>query len=265
MIKFPKCGDEGKITISNSDDECPASLCFVNGADTFYFYYPIYDEEAVPGTILTARKGEKIYVFMRVSNDEPPTWRITSIKDLNGFHTDHGERAANDLFGKILSRDKNETYYAPIKMNYNGFMLKAHKSNVEKKILEFLSNLKNVETEDELRELVWDFKYNSTVHEWIASPVDYIEKESALNDYEETDFDGLPQINDIGTVTDIGNKKFSFKTEQGRLHLFFLISNENNGKTEQIEAKRGHWLYTFNRIKDTDNWQIVYKTRVSWL
>lgn len=258
MIKFPKCGDEGKIIISNSDDERPARLCFVNGADTFYFYYPIYNEEAVPGTMLTARRGEKTYVFMRVSNDEPPTWRITSIKDLNGFHTDHGERAANDLFGKILSLDKDDTYYAP---NLNGLMFNVYRSNVEKKVLEFLAKLKNVETEDELRTLVWEFKYNSAVSEWIAGPVEYFEKRFTENDSEGISVDGLPQINDVGTVLDIDDKKFSFKTEQGQLYLFSLTLKESEYVIEQIEAKRGHWFYTFNRIGDTDKWRIVSKIR----
>lgn len=65
---------------------------------------------------------------MRVSNGEIPKWRITSIKDKNGFHTDHGERAANDLFGKILSLDKDDVYYS---INYNGLMFNVYKSNVK--------------------------------------------------------------------------------------------------------------------------------------
>lgn len=231
-----------------------------------YFYYTIYDEEAVPGTMLTARRGEKTYVFMRVSNDEPPTWRITSIKDLNGFHTDHGERATNDLFGKILSLDKDDTYYAP---NLNGLMFNVYRSNVEKKVLEFLAKLKNVETEDELRTLVWEFKYGSSVSEWIASPVEYLNREFAINDNDENAIDGAPQINEIGTIIDIDERRFSLKTEDGQFHLFMHTKKESDDKIDetgvstvnQIDGKRGHWFYTFNRIGDTDKWRIVSKIR----
>lgn len=254
MVRELRCGDEGVGIISG---ETPARFCLTIGTDTFYFYHPVYDVCAVPGTILTATSHEKIYEFMRVSNGENPRWRITSIKDKNGFHTDHGERTANDLFGKILSRDKDDVYYTPsLPPNYSGLMLSVYKSNVEKKVLEFLVNLKNVRTEDKLRELVWELKYGSAVGEWIASPVNYLEKDS-----EETtiDIDGLPQINDIGMTLEIDEKRFTFETDQGRLYLFSLVSKENNNVTEQIEAKRGHWFYTFNRIKDTDKWRIVSK------
>lgn len=250
MVRELRCGDEGVGIISG---ETPARFCLTIGTDTFYFYNPVYDVRAVPGTILTATRRDKRYEFMRVSNGENPRWRITSIKDKNGFHTDHSERVANDLFGKILSRDKDDIYYAP---NYNGLMFNVYKSNVEKKILEFLSTLKDIETEEELRALVWEFKYGSSVSEWIASPVNYLEKDS-----EETtiDIDGLPQINDIGMTLEIDEKRFTFETDQGRLYLFSLVSKENNNVTEQMEAKRGHWFYTFNRIKDTDKWRIVSK------
>lgn len=256
MRRELRCGDEGVGIISG---ETPARFCLTIGTDTFYFYYPVYDICAVPGTILTAIRQHKRYEFMRVSNGENPKWRITSIKDEDGFHTDHGERTANNLFGKILSRDKDNAYYIPsLPPNYSGLMLGVYKSNVEKKVLEFLVNLKNVRTEDKLRELVWELKYGSSVGEWIASPVNYLEKDS-----EETaiGIDGLPQINDIGVMIEINENKFTFKTDQGQLYLFSLVSKEDGNMTEQIEAKRGHWFYTFNRIKDTDKWRIVSKIR----
>lgn len=261
-----RCGDEGFGKIL--DDE-PKRFWLSIGSDNFYFYDPVFDASAIPTTILTGVRQNKTYEFMRVSNGEIPKWHITSIKDKNGFHADNGERAANDLFGKILSRDKDDVYYIPSYTNYNGLMFSVYKSNVEKKVLEFLANLKNVETEDELRALVWEFKYGSAVSEWIASPVEYLNREFALNDNEENAIDGSLQINEIGTIIDIDEKRFSLTTEEDRLYLFMRIKRESDDKIDetavrtvnQIEGKRGHWFYTFNRVRDTDKWRIVSKIR----
>lgn len=262
-----RCGDEGFGKIL--DDE-PRRFWLSIGSDNFYFYEPVFDASAIPSTILTGTRQNKTYEFMRVSNGEIPKWRITSIKDKNDFHTDNGERAANDLFGKILSRDKDDVYYIPpLPPNYNGLMLSVYKSNVEKKVLEFLVNLKNVKTEDKLRELVWEFKYGSSVGEWIASPVEYLNREFAVNDNEENAIDGAPQINEIGTIIDIDEKHFSLQMEEGRLYLFMRIKRESDDKIDetgvwavnQIEGKRGRLFYTFNRIEDTDKWRIVSKIR----
>lgn len=254
MRRELRCGDEG---IGRIVSEISKLFWFTIESDVFYFTDSCFDENAVPNTILTAKRQNKIYEFTRVSNGRIPKWRITGVKDDNGFHTDHGERAANDLFGKILSRNKDDVYYAP---NFNGLMFNVYKSNVEKKVLEFLANLKNVETEDELRALVWEFKYGSAVSEWIASPVEYLRNE-------ETAVDGLPQINDVGTIIDLDVKHFSLQIENGRSYLFTRIEKESDNKIdatgvltlEQIEAKRGRWFYTFNRIGDTDKWRIVSK------
>lgn len=261
IIRELRCGDEG---IGLMSDETPARFCMIIGTDTFYFYDPVYSATSVPGKNLTATRRDKRYEFMRISNGKNPRWRITSIKDKNGFRTDHGERATNDLFGKILSRDKDDVYYAP---NFNGLMFNVSKSNVEKKALEFLANLKNVETEDELRALVWEFKYGSAVSEWIASPVEYLNREFAINDNKENAIDGAPQLNEIGIIIDIDEKRFSLKTEEGRLYLFVRTKKESDDKIDetgvstvnQIEGKKGLWFYTFNRIGDTDKWRIVSK------
>lgn len=253
MIRRLCCGDEGTGTILEGS---PTRFCFVRSdQETCYLYDPHDHPDSVPGTIILAYKGDREYEFMRISNDIPCRWRVTGIKENPRFHTNHGEGGANNLFGKILSRDKDDVYYTP---NYSDLLFNVYKSNVEKKVLEFLSNLQNVETEGELRALVWEFKYGSAVSEWIASPVNYLEKDS-----EETtiDIDGPPQINDIGVMVEINEKKFTFKTDQGELKLFSLISKENGNTIEQIEAKRGHWFYVFNRVKDTDKWRIVSKIR----
>lgn len=259
ISKKLRCGVEGDGILSN---DTPARFCFTIGAETFYFNNVRYDMDAVPGTILIAERKNSIYEFMRVSNGEYPKWRITSIKDMNGFHSDHGERAANNLFGKILSLDKNDTYYIPSQFpKYNGLMLGAYKSNVEKKVLEFLANLKNVETEDELRELVWEFKYGSSVREWIANPVESSEHGFLFNDSGETSIDELPQVSEIGTIIDLGENHFTLKTEAGRSHLFRYIERVSDSRIDEIEAKRGHFFYTLSHIGDTDKWRIVSKIR----
>lgn len=248
-----RCGCEGTGVLS---DEIPARFCFAVGTATFYFNDARYDPNAVPGTVLTGTRKNSVYEFQRVPNGEYPKWRITSIKK---------EMGAKDLFGKSFSVDEDDTYYIPT--SYNGLMFNVYKSNVERKILKFLSDLKDIETEDELRELVWEFKYGSSVSEWIANPVEYLNREFAINDNKENAIDEAPQLNEIGLIIDIDEKQFSLKTEEGQLYLFVRTKKESDDKIDetgvwtvnQIEGKRGLWFYTFTRIGDTDKWRIVSK------
>lgn len=255
MRRELRCGDEGVGMIS---DESPRRFCMVIGTDTFYFYDPIYDAAAVPGTVLTAIRQGKVYEFMRVSNGENPKWRITSIKDKNSFHTDYGERAANNLFGKILSLDRDETYCA---INHTGLTLDTYKSNAEKKVLSFLSKLQHVETEEELRELVWDFKYSSTVAEWVSIPSNYIEQKTSSDTYEGKDILETPEIFDGGKIIYLTEGFFSFTTKENKKYLFTLIEKKMNGTIEQIVAQRGNWIYTFNHLDGLNIWEICSKIK----
>lgn len=161
MIRRLCCGDEGTGTILEGS---PTRFCFVRSdQETCYLYEPHDHPDSVPGTIMLARKGDREYEFMRISNDIPCRWRVTGVKENPGLHTDHGEWGASDLFFK--KKDKNE-FYVPVGSLI--IPLETKKSIVEKKVLQFLSAVKNAETEDELRELVWALKYEDSVGEWLS-------------------------------------------------------------------------------------------------